>query len=54
MTSLQSVFKEHYIEVPEGKEDLVDDLSEQVSELEDTLNKTTDDNIKSTCRSSKF
>jgi hypothetical protein len=46
MTSLQSVFKEHYIEVPEGKEDLVDDLSEQVSELEDTLNKTTDDNIK--------
>tara|TARA_Y100000385_G_scaffold210292_1_gene218167 strand:- start:314 stop:1456 length:1143 start_codon:yes stop_codon:yes gene_type:complete len=46
MTSLQSVFKEHYIEVPEGKEDLVDDLSEQVSELESTLNKTTDDNIK--------
>jgi len=46
MTSLQSVFKEHYIEVPEGKEDLVDDLSEQVSELEVTLNKTTDDNIK--------
>ena len=45
MTSLQSVFKEHYIEVPEGKEDLVDDLSEQVSELESTLNKTTDDNI---------
>ena len=45
MTSLQSVFKEHYIEVPEGKEDLVDDLSEQVSELEVTLNKTTDDNI---------
>ena len=45
MTSLQSVFKEHYIEVPEGKEDLVDDLSEQVSELEITLNKTTEDNI---------
>ena len=46
MTSLQSVFKEHYIEVPEGKEDLVDDLNEQVTELEDTLNKTTEDNIK--------
>ncbi len=45
MTSLQSVFKEHYIEVPEGKEDLVDDLNEQVTELEDTLNKTTEDNI---------
>ena len=46
MTSLQSVFKEHYIEVPEGKEDLVDDLNEQVTELEETLNKTTDENIK--------
>jgi hypothetical protein len=46
MTSLQSVFKEHYIEVPEGKDDLVDDLNEQVTELEETLNKTTDENIK--------
>jgi hypothetical protein len=46
MTSLQSVFKEHYIEVPEGKVDLVDELSEQVTELEETLNKTTEDNIK--------
>ena len=46
MTSLQSVFKEHYIEVPEGKDDLVDDLNEQVTELEDTLNKTTDENIR--------
>ncbi len=46
MTSLQSVFKEHYIEVPEVKEDLVDELNEQVTELEETLNKTTDDNIK--------
>lgn len=45
MTSLQAVFKEHYIEVPEGKDDLVDDLNEQVTELEETLNKTTDDNI---------
>jgi len=45
MTSLQQVFKEHYIEVPEGKDDLVDDLNEQVTELEDTLNKTTDENI---------
>ena len=45
MTSLQSVFKEHYIEVPEGKVDLVDELNESVTELEDTLNKTTEDNI---------
>ena len=46
MSSLQTVFKEHYIEVPEGKVDLVDDLSEQVTELEEQLNKSTDDNIK--------
>ena len=46
MSSLQSVFKEHYIEVPEGKADLIDDLAEQVSELEDQLNKSTEDNIR--------
>ncbi len=46
MTSLQSVFKEHYIEVPEGKVDLVDELSEQVTELEEQLNKSTEDNIR--------
>ena len=46
MTSLQAVFKEHYIDVPEGKVDLVDDLAQQVAELEETLNKTTEDNIK--------
>ena len=46
MTSLQSVFKEHYIEVPEGKADLIDDLADQVSELEEQLNKTTEDNIR--------
>jgi hypothetical protein len=46
MTSLQSVFKEHYIEVPEGKVDLVDELSEQVTELEESLNKSTEDNIR--------
>ena len=45
MTSLQRVFKEHYIEVPEGKVDLVDDLNEQVNELEESLNKSTQDNI---------
>ncbi len=46
MTSLQKVFTEHYIEVPEGKVDLVDDLSAQVAELEENLNKSTEDNIK--------
>lgn len=45
MTSLQKVFVEHYIEVPEGKVDLVDELSAQVKELEESLNKSTEDNI---------
>lgn len=46
MASLQKVFVEHYIDVPEGKVDLVDDLSEQVAELEGNLNKSTEDNIR--------
>ena len=45
MTSLQSVFKEHYIEVPEGKDNLVEDLNSQVTELEEQLNKSTEDSI---------
>ena len=45
MSSLQTVFKEHYIEVPEGKDDLVEDLNSQVSELEEQLNKSTEDSI---------
>ena len=45
MDSLQTVFKEHYIEVPEGKANLIDDLADQVAELEEQLNKTTEDNI---------
>ena len=45
MASLQSVFKEHYIEIPEGKVDMFDELADQVAELEEQLNKTTEDNI---------
>ena len=45
MASLQKVFTEHYIDVPEGKVDLVDELNEQVNELEENLNKSTQDNI---------
>ena len=45
MASLQKVFTEHYIEVPESKVDLVDELNEQVNELEENLNKSTQDNI---------
>jgi len=45
MTALKDVFVENYIEVPESKVDLVDQLSEQVSELEEKLNKTIKSNI---------
>jgi hypothetical protein len=45
MTSLQGVFKEHYIEIPESKVDMFDELSGQVTELEEQLNKTTEENI---------
>ena len=54
MQSLQSVFKDHYIEVPEGKADLIDDLADQVSELEEQLNKTTEDNIQLHDRAQSF
>jgi hypothetical protein len=46
MTQLQQVFVEHYIEVPEGKEDLIDDLAEQVEELESKLGEATEKSVK--------
>ena len=46
ISGLKNLFTEHYIDVPEGKVDLVDDLSEQVAELEGNLNKSTEDNIR--------
>lgn len=48
MTALKGVFVEHYIEVPESKKDMVDDLVDQVSELEEQLNSATEDNIRLT------
>lgn len=41
MNGLKDLFTESYIEVPESKVDLVDDLAEQVEELEEKLNDTT-------------
>lgn len=41
MTSLKDLFVESYIDVPESKVDLVDDLAEEVAELETKLNETT-------------
>jgi hypothetical protein len=46
MTQLQQVFVEHYIEVPEGKEDLIDDLASKVDELEEQLTSATDKSVK--------
>ena len=45
MTDLKGLFVESYIDVPETKVDLVDDLAEQVEELEEALNTTTADAI---------
>ena len=41
MSKLKDLFTESYIEVPESKVDLVDELAEQVEELESKLNETT-------------
>jgi len=45
MSSLKDLFEESYIEVPEAKVDLVDEMADQVSELEESLNTTTAKNI---------
>ena len=42
MGKLKDLFTESYIEVPESKVDLVDELSEQVADLEARLNETTE------------
>jgi hypothetical protein len=41
MTGLKGLFEESYIDVPESKVDLVDDLADTVEELEESLNSTT-------------
>jgi predicted nuclease with TOPRIM domain len=48
MNGLKDLFVESYVDVPEAKEDLVDDLAEQVEELEDALNSQTAKNIEMT------
>ena len=46
MSKLKDLFIESYIEVPESKVDLVDELAEQVEELEEKLNAQTANVIK--------
>lgn len=45
MKQLHTVFNEHYIEVPESKIDLVDELSTKADELEEQVNTTVADNV---------
>ena len=45
MNNLKDLFTESYIDVPETKVDLVDELAETVDELEDRLNSATADAI---------
>jgi len=46
MSQLHAVFTEHYIEVPEGKANLVDELAAKVDELEEQVNTHIDANVK--------
>jgi hypothetical protein len=45
MSQLHAVFTEHYIEVPESKVDLVDELATKVEELEEQVSTHVDANI---------
>ena len=45
MTSLQACFKENYIEVPEGKVDMFDEMTIKVDRLEEQLSEAVDSNI---------
>ena len=45
MNKLKDLFTESYIEVPEGKTDMVEELADTVDDLEEKLNKQTQDAI---------
>ena len=45
MTGLKNLFQEHYIDIPEEKVDLVDDLFEKVEELEKKLDESINHNV---------
>lgn len=54
MTKLKDLFEESYVQVPDAKVDLVDDLSEQVDALEAKLNEQTSDLIEMTSQLDLF
>jgi BMFP domain-containing protein YqiC len=45
ITGLKNLFTEHYIEIPDEKVDVVDDLANRVDELEAKLNESIETNI---------
>jgi len=45
ISGLKSLFKEHYIEVPEEKYNVLDEMQSKTSELETKLNETIKDNV---------
>ena len=45
LRGLQQLFSEHYIDVPEDKVDVAEELAQKVEELEDTLNKEIEKNV---------
>ena len=45
MTSMKDIFVEHYIEVPEEKTDVVEELIAKVSHLEEELSAITEENV---------
>ena len=45
ITGLKDLFKEHYIDVPEEKYNVLDDLTNQTKELEGKLNEQIEKNV---------
>lgn len=43
---LKNLFEEHYVNVPEGREDVFEALAQRVEDLESALNEVTDENLK--------
>lgn len=54
MAGLKNLFTEHYIEVPEEKVDIVENLFDKVEELEEKLNSQIQENIKTTSELNEY
>ena len=54
ITGLKSLFKEHYIDVPEEKYNVLDDLTAQKEDLESKLNEQIEKNVDLTKKVSEF